>query len=451
MGGGTDTTTSQSSPWSGQQPYLSDVFRQAQGMFNSGVGQQYYPGQTVAPFSPQSQQAFDMITNRALSGSPQERAFGGYLGNTLNQQNIDPNAIYGSAQNAAAGIRPGMNMMGAAGQQAMNTGPNRMVGGAADALGHMTGYGGLGEAQQYAGGPGSAGLPPSANSAANQFAATAGGGYLGSNPYLDQMFQTASGRAGEAFNEQALPGIAAQFGAGGRTGSGIHQQVVGNAARQFGRDLQGMAGDIYAPAYESERDRMLQGATGGANMYTAERGLGNQLYLGERGLGQQAASQLGQLGIGQGGLNMQGLGLGVQAGQGMGQIGLGGMEGMNSLYGNIGNNQFRAGSLMPSYSGLQYGNMDRLLGVGGMMDQQAQRYMDANQARFNFGQQSPWSTLGQYANIVQGMPAGFGTQTTTQPGGSPFMGAIGGGLAGFGATGNPWGAGLGALGGFLGA
>ncbi len=450
MGGGSDTSTQSSSPWSGQQPFLTDVMRQAQGMFGSGVGQQYYPGQTVAPFSPQSQQAFDMITQRALSGSPQERAFGGYLGNALNQQNIDPRAIMGGAQNAAAGVRPGMNMMEAAGMQGMNAGPNRMVGGAANALGHMTGYGGLGEAQQYAGGPGSAGLPPSANSAANQFATTAGGGYLGSNPYLDQMFKTASGRAGEAFNEQTLPGIASMFGSGGRTGGGIQQEVVGNAARQFGRDLQGMASDIYAPAYESERDRMLQGAQGGANMYTAERGLGNQLYLGERGLGQQAASQLGQLGLGQGGLDMQGLGLGLQAGQGMGQLGLGGVGAMNDLYGNVGTNQFRAGSLMPSYSGLQYGNMNQLLGVGGMMENQAQQLMNANQARFNFGQQSPWQMLGQYANIVHGMPSGYGTTSTTQPGGSPLAGAIGGGLAGFGAAG-PWGAGIGALGGFLGS
>ena len=50
---GTDSVTQKSEPWSQAQPYLKDIFGQAQGLYNSG--QQYFPGSTVVPFSPNTQ------------------------------------------------------------------------------------------------------------------------------------------------------------------------------------------------------------------------------------------------------------------------------------------------------------------------------------------------------------------------------------------------------------
>lgn len=360
-GGGSQTSTQKSEPWSGQQPYLKDLFQQGQNLYRQGP-QEFYPGVTVAPFAPQQQQAMDMTTNRALSGSPQEQAFGGYLSNQLGQPNIDPMAI--------------ARMLG----QAQNAFP---------------------AADQFAVG----GMQTGAN-AANQLANTASGGFLGSNPYLDQVYNTAAGRAGEAFQENVLPGINATFGAGGRTGGGIHQQMMENASRQFGRDLQGMAANIYAPAYESERDRMVQAGSAGANY----------------GLG------AGRLGA---------------------DIGLGAMGGLADLYGTIGQNQFRAGSLVPTYSGLEYGNMDRLMGVGNQIQGQAQDIIGGNMQRWGFEQQAPWNNLNNYASIIQGLPGGYGTQTSTQPKGSRLSGAAGGAMTG--AALGPWGALGGAvLGGLLG-
>jgi hypothetical protein len=499
---GGQTTTTESEPWAGQSPFLEDLFAQGQNLYNQGP-QQYYPGQTVAPFSPESMMGMDMMTQRAIGGSPQQDMFGQYLMNTMGQQNMDPNVMFGYGNQAAQGIgagqqtvnqglggmQTGQNMMHQAGQAGMGMGqPNQMVGGAANALSGMTGYGGLGEAQQFAGNPALGALPASQQYAMSQMgvggagnqqlAQTAGGGFLGSNPYLDQMFDVASGRAGEAFNEQTMPGIAAQFGSAGRTGGGIHQQVAGNAARQFGRDLQGMASDIYAPAYESERDRMINAAQGasGAGLGAAglgvdtfgqynqadlgRRGLASSQYLGERGLGQQGAGMWGDLGLGQGNLALGGYGLAGQMGQGyagagnqMGNIGLGqqqiglaGMGGMQDMYGQIGQDQFRAGTLMPSYNDMQYGDIERLLGVGGMREDQTQRYMGANQDRWNFGQAAPWQNLNNYANVIYGLPGGYGTQSMTQPGGSRASGAMGGAMAG--SSMGPWGA---LAGGLLGA
>ncbi len=499
---GSQTSTQESEPWEGQQPYLRDIFSGAQDLFNQGP-QEYYPGQTVAPFSPQTQMGMDLMTQRALGGSPQQDQFGNYLSGQFNQQNMDPATMFGYGNQAAqgigtgqgmtqqgmGGIGQGMGMMQQAGQAGMGMNqPNSMVGGAAGALSGMTGFGGLGEAQQFAGNPAMGALPSSEQYARSQMGVgqagnqqlsqTSGGGFLGSNPYLDQMFDTASSRAGEAFNEQTMPALAAQFGSAGRTGSGAHQQMGENAARQFGRDLQGMAGDIYAPAYESERDRMLQAAGAGSQAGLGAAGLGvdafgqfNQAdlgrlglasgqYLGERGLGQQGAQALGNLGIGQGNLSLGGYGLAGDMGRGfsgagnqMGQLGIGqqgmGMQGVNSmqdLYGNINQNQFRAGTLMPSYNDMQYGDIQRLMGVGGMVEDQSQRLMGANQDRWNFGQAAPWMNMNNYANSVYGLPGGYGTQTSTQPGGSRAAGIMGGAMSGSAL--GPWGA-LG--GGILGA
>ncbi|HZS83823.1 MAG TPA: hypothetical protein VFA50_13190 [Stellaceae bacterium] len=63
------TTTTQTAPWVGQQPYLTFGFQQAQNLYNQG-GPQYYPGPTVAPVSPETSQALDLLAQRAAAGSP---------------------------------------------------------------------------------------------------------------------------------------------------------------------------------------------------------------------------------------------------------------------------------------------------------------------------------------------------------------------------------------------
>lgn len=56
-GGGGDsrtTTVQRADPWRGQQPYLTDVFKQAQQQYY-GLPTQYYPGQTYTPLNPLQQ------------------------------------------------------------------------------------------------------------------------------------------------------------------------------------------------------------------------------------------------------------------------------------------------------------------------------------------------------------------------------------------------------------
>lgn len=63
---GTTTTTD---PWSEQQPYLEEIFGEAQNLYTSG-GPQYFPDQTYVPLSQQTQTGLNQIENQAMAGSP---------------------------------------------------------------------------------------------------------------------------------------------------------------------------------------------------------------------------------------------------------------------------------------------------------------------------------------------------------------------------------------------
>lgn len=88
-GGGQNTTVQKSDPWSGQQPYLTDVMGKAQEQYNKGpMG--YYEGQTFAPLSAETQQAQQMQANRALAGSPLTAASQQQLTDTMAGKYLDP-------------------------------------------------------------------------------------------------------------------------------------------------------------------------------------------------------------------------------------------------------------------------------------------------------------------------------------------------------------------------
>lgn len=563
MGGGSKTTTTSTDPWEGQSPYLEDIFTQAQNLYGRGP-QQYFPGQTVAPFSPQTQTGLDMEMSRAMGGDPSQYAMGNYLTGAMSQPNIDPRMIaeggmgamgnlgvgsqyLQSAGAAGPGYGEAMNMAGVGGDIGL-PGAAQFAGGVTNPYTHAlmgsTGYGGLSEARDYYGTPQTGALPASSQFveqalgavrpdfmgtatdiqgadlsgvdpiAYGELGKTAGGGYMpGQNPYLDQLYQTGSQRIQEQFQEDVLPQLAGQFGAAGRTGSGAQALMTGRAAGDVAQEMAGLYGDIYAPAYEAERGRQLDAAgTLGeiaqrgdiAGMQTAAdiygQDLGQQmgaaelggdlysrlnqaelsrlsggadLYTGGRGLGQEAMQAAGQLGLGGGNLaadlyragltgdinrrqlagNLYGEGMNRMAttGANLADLGIGGMGALSDLYSNIGDQGYRAATLAPQYQGMQYTDIDRMLRGGGQIEDQAQRMMDDARMRWEFTQNAPWQNLGQYSNIIQGMPGGYGTESATGPGGSRVAGAIGGGLTGAAATpAAPWlGAGVGAVGGIL--
>lgn len=90
-GGSTQTqTVTKADPWSEQQPYLKYGFQQAQDIYQGGAPG-YYPGQTVAPFSNETNAALDAQTNRALAGSPLMTAAQQQLTDTMSGKYLDVN------------------------------------------------------------------------------------------------------------------------------------------------------------------------------------------------------------------------------------------------------------------------------------------------------------------------------------------------------------------------
>ena len=90
-GGNSNTTVQKSDPWSGQQPYLTDTFSQAQNLYN-GPGPQYYSGTTqgvggvgsisgtVAPLSADTNSYINKAANFANNDTATNNA-----GSMLNQ------------------------------------------------------------------------------------------------------------------------------------------------------------------------------------------------------------------------------------------------------------------------------------------------------------------------------------------------------------------------------
>lgn len=100
---GGQTMTTSTAPWSGQQPYLTFGFQQAQDLYNQG-GPQYYPSSTLAPTSPYTDQALALEAQRALNGSPltaaaQANALGTAQGNYLGAGNPYLQNMFGSIAN----------------------------------------------------------------------------------------------------------------------------------------------------------------------------------------------------------------------------------------------------------------------------------------------------------------------------------------------------------------
>lgn len=102
-GGQTSTTTSNSSPWSGQQPYLQAGFSQALSNLN-GSNPSYYPGQTVANQSPATQAYQSGTIARATNGSPLNQAAGQYATQAMQGGGMNP--IF---QNVASQVLPAVS------------------------------------------------------------------------------------------------------------------------------------------------------------------------------------------------------------------------------------------------------------------------------------------------------------------------------------------------------
>lgn len=111
---------------------------------------------------------------------------------------------------------------------------------------------------------------------------------------------------------------------------------------------------------------------------------------------------------------------------------------------------------LPGLAREDYYDISQLGAIGSIQEQQAQRQIDEDMARFQFQQQEPAQRSLSYLSALSGTPM-FGSMTTSGGGGggggSPWMGAAGGAASGaaMGSALGPWGTlGGAAIGGILG-
>ncbi len=136
---GSTTTVQKSDPWSGQQPYLTDVFSHAQNLYDN-YSPQYFQGSTVAPLDPLQSQAIALEAQRGLSGSPVGNAAQQSAQNFLDGSYLGAGNPYfqSMANSVLANVVPGLEAQFNQGNSLNNPGMAYAVSqGATDALGNI--------------------------------------------------------------------------------------------------------------------------------------------------------------------------------------------------------------------------------------------------------------------------------------------------------------------------
>lgn len=121
--------------------------------------------------------------------------------------------------------------------------------------------------------------------------ATAGGSFLGSNPYQQQMIQAATRPLEQQFANQVLPNIASLYSKSGRYGSGAMQNALGQATEGFGRALGDVTSNISGQMYQQERGLQQQAQLGQAQLAAAAPSIYGQQFIPSQQLAQVGAAR----------------------------------------------------------------------------------------------------------------------------------------------------------------
>ena len=121
--------------------------------------------------------------------------------------------------------------------------------------------------------------------------ATAGGQFLGSNPYQQAMMQAATRPLEQQFSNQVLPNIASLFSKSGRYGSGAMQGALGQASESYGRALGDITSNIAGQQYQQERGLQQQAQLAQAQLAAAAPSIYGQQFLPTQQLAQVGAAR----------------------------------------------------------------------------------------------------------------------------------------------------------------
>lgn len=85
---------------------------------------------------------------------------------------------------------------------------------------------------------------------------TATGGFLNSNPYIDQVVNNTTNQIMDKYNNSYIPQAMSDFAGSGRYGSGLMQENMKNMQKQLNQDIGNAANNIYSNNYNQERSYM---------------------------------------------------------------------------------------------------------------------------------------------------------------------------------------------------
>lgn len=373
FGGGSQTVTQKSDPWSAAQPYLKDIMGQAQELYLTG-GPQMYPGQTfVGPTSGQIGSWDTALTYADQVFGGQSAPKFGQATNALGNALAGNTTLGGMAGDISSIAVPALTQGFAGGAPTFN--PSAFT----PSLGNIGGLDTTGAfSKALSGTPDYSGLQ-GAIDAANA-------------PILRQ------------FEQDILPGLNQRATFLGNPTGGI--KTLNKVLPELGERMSLNAQTLT----EAERQRAL-GAQQGAAQYLTGAGLQ------ATGLGQQGASTAAGI-------------LGDYRNQ---LLGLGGLSGQ--LAQGAGSQTLQGLGLFPSIAtaGQYPGQLAGQFADWGAGFQNQALQDQINQ--FNYYQNLPWQNLNNYNATVQGYGGLGGTQSQTQPSGSPLLGALGGAATGLGAMG----------------
>lgn len=225
------TSTQTNTPDPLTQAMRQSLFDKGTDLYNQGMPA-FFPGNTVAQFSPQTQAAMNYMTSYAQQGP-----------RGLNQ-------AYGAAQRGMSGFMPGYNVAaGAAGGRMDNPYTDSLIGAANQSNPWMT---------EIANAP----------SRMDTLQATARGDMIGANPYIDRMFQTGANQIQNVTD--------AAMRRAGMTGSTAHSDVLSQNLSEF-------ANNVYGDNYARERQNQLSAAGTLGGMQMGALGAASDIFAQDRG------------------------------------------------------------------------------------------------------------------------------------------------------------------------
>lgn len=299
-GGGSSSQTTRSELDPTVRPFVKRGLQEAEQLYEA-AGPAYYPYQTYVSPSTQTQQALQAAQTRALQGSP----------------------LVPQAQQTISGLQTGVNPA-------------------------LAGFQGLQAGGQNLALPGTQ--------------ATAGGAYLGSNPF----FNAALAGAGQAATRQYLDAISqGRSGASmaGRYGSGAATELESRAQQNLANALTQRAGELAYQQYGMERG-LQEGALGRLSDISGQR------------FQQQLAAT----------------------------------SGLGSLAEQQAQRQMAAAQAAPGLAAADYQDIQQLMNVGQTAEDYQRQALEADIGRFEYGQNLPYTKLQSFLSAAYGAPMG---QVTT--------------------------------------